>query len=563
MQTQTEPRWPVLTAPQLSRVARRGIRSSTTAGQVLYAAGDAEYDFVVVVSGEVDVLRPTMPGAPEEELIATFGPGQFLGELNLVTGQTATASARVRRPGAVHRLGRQAFRELMAEDAELLTLVLPTLLARREVMRRGEGARVLQILGSELSPATHSLRTWAARQELPHTWVDIDQPTGLALSRAAGIAVADLPAVITPTAVLKRATAAGLADHLGLAVQKNSAHDFDLVVVGGGPAGLAAAVYGASEGLGTVLVDRVSVGGQAASSSLIENYMGFPAGLTGIELTSRALAQAAKFGARVSTPVEAVGLECRNGQLQVLMSDSSIFHAGSVIVATGARYRTLPLEGWSRFEGAGIYYAATDIEARACAGRRVSVLGGANSAGQAALFLAERGGHVDLLLRGSDLGADMSHYLVERIRAHPQIEVRTETQCTALHGSQALLGVTVTSSAGNSISMECHGLFCFIGAVPATAWLPAVALDPEGFIRTDRDLTSSDLGVAWDLLGRTPLPFETSIPGVFAAGDVRSGAMKRVAAAVGEGASAVRSVHQVAVPRAGPTTTRSPSSNRD
>ena len=549
MRADSERTWSLmLTNEQLSAAASRGTPSVTTAGQVLYAAGDPSYDFVVVASGRVDALRPAMLGA-SESLIATFGPGQFLGELNLLTGQTAIATARVRQSGLVYRLTRQAFRELMAEDSGLQAVVVPTLLARRESLRLGEGARTLQILGSELSAATHALRTWAARQELPHTWLDVDQRTGRSLAVTAGIDVADLPTVITPTAILKRATAAAVADHLDLGIRPEGDHEFELVVVGGGPAGLAAAVYGASEGLRTVLVDSVAVGGQVASSSLIENYLGFPTGLTGIELTSRALAQASKFGARVSTPVEAVALDCHDGQLRVVLSDGSSLGAGSVILATGAHYRKLPLEGWSDYEGAGIYYGATEIEASACSGRRVSVLGGANSAGQAALFLANRGSTVDLIVRNSKLAARMSHYLVERICTHPLIRLHTHTQCTALHGDQALRQVTVTSAGGASVTMDCHGLYCCIGAVPATAWLPGVALDPDGFIRTDRDLTNSDLGVAWGLLGRTPLPFETSIPGVFAAGDVRSGAMKRVVAAVGEGASAVKSVRRVVVAR--------------
>jgi thioredoxin reductase (NADPH) len=308
-------------------------------------------------------------------------------------------------------------------------------------------------------------------------------------------------------------------------------------------------VYGASEGLSTILIDRVAAGGQVASSSLIENYLGFPAGLSGIELTSRALAQAGKFGARVSTPVEAVALDFQNGQLQVLLSDGSALHAGSVILATGAHYRTLPLDGWSEYEGAGIYYGATEIEARACSGRPVAVIGGANSAGQAALFLADRGSEVHVIVRNCDLAADMSRYLVARVCSHPLIQVHTDTECTVLHGGNALSGITITASSGESITMECHGLFCFIGAVPATAWLSGVALDPDGYVRTDRDLRNNDLGVTWALLGREPLPFETSIPGVFAAGDVRSGAMKRVISAVAEGASAVKSIDRMVLAR--------------
>ncbi len=541
--------FPVLTDEQMASVARRGTRHHTTAGEVLYSSGDRGYDFIVIEAGEVDVLRPAMPNAPEV-LIATWGPGRFLGELNLLTGQSAIATARVRAPGVVHRIAPAQFRELMAADAEVSDLVLRVLLARRQSLRQGEGARTLEILGSQLSPATHALRTWASRQELPHTWLDFDDPGGQALANAAGIGVADLPAVITPTAILRRATAGQVADHIGLALRPGDSHDFDVVVVGGGPAGLAAAVYGASEGLHTILLDRVAVGGQAAASARIENYLGFPTGLTGIELTSRALVQANKFGAQVSSPCDVLALTCHDGHLHVALSNQDVLDARAVVIATGARYRKLPLEGWSDYEGRGIYYAATEIEARECASQRVSVVGGANSAGQAALFLANAGSKVDLVVRGPELAAGMSQYLVDRVLAHSSITVYAATQVTALHGGDTLGAVTLTSSAGVSTEMDCRGLFCFIGAQPATEWLTGVAVDEDGFIRTDRDLTSEDLYATWSLLGRAPLPYETSVPGVFAAGDVRSGSMKRVASAVGEGASAIRSVHLALAPGA-------------
>jgi thioredoxin reductase (NADPH) len=541
--------FPVLTDEQVASVARRGTRHHTTAGEVLYAAGDRGYDFIVIEAGEVDVLRPAMPNAPEA-LIATWGPGRFLGELNLLTGQSAIATARVRAPGVVHRIAPAQFRELMATDAEVSDLILRVLLARRQALRQGEGARALEILGSQLSPATHALRTWASRQELPHTWLDFDDPAGQALANAAGIGVADLPTVLTPTAILRQATAGQVADHIGLALRPDDRHDFDVIVVGGGPAGLAAAVYGASEGLHTILLDRVAVGGQAAASARIENYLGFPTGLSGIELTSRALAQANKFGAQVSSPCDVLALDSHDGHLHVALSNQDVLDARAVVIATGARYRKLPLEGWSDYEGVGIYYAATEMEARACASQRVSVVGGANSAGQAALFLANAGSQVDLVVRGPELAAGMSQYLVDRVQAHPSIAVHPATQVTALHGGDTLDAVTLTSSAGVSAERDCRGLFCFIGAQPATEWLTGVAVDEDGFIRTDRDLTSDDLCATWSLLGRAPLPYETSVPGVFAAGDVRSGSMKRVASAVGEGASAIRSVHLALAPGA-------------
>jgi thioredoxin reductase (NADPH) len=532
----------MLSEAQLAALARRGTRAVTTVGEVLYSAGDRDYDFVVVESGEVDVVRPAMPGDPEA-LIVTWGANQFLGELSLVTGQTAIATARVRSAGVVYRLTCRQFREMMADDAELSDLVLRVLLARREELRQGEGARTLEILGSGLSAATHELRTWASRQQLPHTWLDFDDPAGQALARAAGVEAADLPVAITATAIIRHATSAVVSDHLGLTLRADRGRDFDLVVIGAGPAGLAAAVYGASEGLSTILLDGVAVGGQAAASSRIENYLGFPSGISGIELTSRALVQANKFGAQISSPCRVVSLDCGGGHLLVRLSNDDEVHARSVIVATGAHYRKLPLEDWDRFEGAGIYYAATDIEARACMSQPVAVVGGANSAGQASLFLADGGSPVHLIVRGQELDEGMSRYLVDRVLAHPAITVHTNTQVTRLGGADHLEELWLTTGDSESAHAPCSGLFCFIGARPATDGLSGVALDADGFVLTDRDVPAEALGETWTLLGRTPLPLETSMPRVFAVGDVRAGSMKRVAAAVGEGASAVRSVH--------------------
>jgi thioredoxin reductase (NADPH) len=460
-----------------------------------------------------------------------------------VTGQTAIATARVRSSGVIHRIAGPQFREMMADDAELSDLVLRVLLARREDLRHGEGARSLEILGSGLSAATHELRTWASRQQLPHTWLDFDDAAGQALARAAGVEAVDLPVAITATAIIRHATSAVVSDHLGLTLRADRGRDFDLVVIGGGPAGLAAAVYGASEGLTTILLDSVAVGGQAAASSRIENYLGFPSGISGIDLTSRALVQVNKFGAQISSPCRVVTLDCGGGHLQVRLSNEDVLDARSVIIATGAQYRKLPLDDWSRFEGAGIYYAATEIEARACASQPVTVVGGANSAGQAALFLADGGSAVHLVVRGADLGAGMSRYLVDRVLAHPAISVHTNTQVTRLGGEKGLEELWLSTGTSEPVHTSCSGLFCFIGALPATDWLSGIALDEDGFVVTDRDIPADAQGEAWTLLARAPLPLETSVPGVFAVGDVRSGSMKRVAAAVGEGASAVRSVH--------------------
>ena len=413
-------------------------------------------------------------------------------------------------------------------------------------MRSGDAARSIEILGSALSSSALALRTWAAREGIPHTWLEIDSAAGVALGNSIDADVHELPIVVTPTAVLRRATPGELAQHLGLSYRPRpvGSDPIDLVVVGGGPAGLAAAVYGASEGLTTLLLDAVAVGGQAAASSRIENYLGFTSGISGAELTGRAVVQAQKFGARIATPCQIVRLGTANGHLELLLSDEEVIEARAVVLATGARYRSLPLERWADFEGAGIYYAATEIEIRSCVPNPVAVVGGANSAGQAALYLASRGSPVSLIVRGGDLFASMSSYLADRIVAHPNIAVRLGSDVTALAGSDHLESITInTRSAGTFVEESCRGLFCFIGATPATEWLAGIDLDDDGFIRTDSHLPESSLGAMWEVLGRKPLPFETSQPNIFAAGDVRSGSMKRVAAAVGEGASAIQSVH--------------------
>jgi thioredoxin reductase (NADPH) len=480
-----------------------------------------------------------------EASLVTFGPGAFVGELGLLTGQTTYLTARVLERARVHRISPPQLRRLMAEDPELSDLLLGAFLARRRRLSGGPAARVLQIIGSELDSAALALRTYAARRALPHVWLDSDSLEGGSLMRASALNTKDLPAVIAPDRALLRATPASLAEYLGLAYRQASDKPFDLTVVGAGPAGLAAAVYGASEGLRTIVLDSIAPGGQAAASARIENYLGFPTGLSGAQLADNAVAQAMKFGAEISTPSKIVALDTESEQLAAVLADGTRVVSRAVIIASGARYRTLALDGWNKFEAAGIYYAATELEARGCAGHPVTVIGGANSAGQTALFLASSESRVTLAIRGPDVAAKMSRYLVERILADPRIEVRVASEITRLEGEHALERVTLTHRrTGDRETRACRGLFCFIGAQPATGWLAGVAVDRNGFIRTDVQLTPDDLGGTWPALGRAPLPFETSVPAVFAAGDVRHGSMKRVAAAVGEGASAVSSVHR-------------------
>jgi thioredoxin reductase (NADPH) len=533
-----------LSAGQLARLRAYGTPDELDAGETAFAAGDSTYDLIVIEQGAIEVVRAATINAPETSLI-TFGPGAFVGELGIMTGQTAYLTARVLERARVHRISPPQLRRLMAEDPELSDLLLRAFLARRRRLSAGPAARVLQIIGSELDSNALALRTYAARRALPHVWLDADSLAGRSLMRAAGLTAGDLPAAIAPNRTLPLATPGSLAQYLGLSYRRTSEEPADLAVVGAGPAGLAAAVYGASEGLQTILLDALGPGGQAASSARIENYLGFPTGLSGAQLVSNAVAQAIKFGAEISTPCEVTGLETDGEQLAAVLADGTRVGSKAVIIATGAHYRTLALERWQDFEGAGIYYAATRLEARGCAGQPVTVIGGANSAGQAALFLASSDRLVTLAVRGPDLAARMSRYLVDRILADPRIEVRAATEITRLEGEHALERITLTHRpTGREEIRSCRGVFCFIGAEPATRWLTSVAVDRTGFIRTDVQLTPDDLDANWAVLGRSPLPFETNVPSVFATGDVRLGSMKRVAAAVGEGASSVSSVHR-------------------
>jgi thioredoxin reductase (NADPH) len=416
-------------------------------------------------------------------------------------------------------------------------------------MRGGQAAHSIEVIAGPASSATLALGTYLDRQQLPHTWTDYASDMGAVMARAAGVAPADLPAVLTAAVVIRNATPARLAAVLGLSHRSVGSATLDVVVVGGGPAGLAAAVNAASEGLQTLLVDAVAAGGQAAASSRIENYLGFPSGLSGSDLTARAVIQAQKFGARIATPTTAAGVDTTPGHLRILLDDSTAIDTRSIVLATGARYRTLPLPRWGDFEGTGIYYAATELEARMCGNAPAVVVGGANSAGQAALFLAGRCGSVQLIVRGTSLAAGMSAYLADRVLAHPAITVHTSTEVTAIDGDDGLHCISTTSTAADGglviTRHDCYALFCFIGASPATGWFTEIALDSHGFVLTDAHLPDTTLGAEWTALSRRPMPFETNRPGVFAAGDVRAGSIKRVAAAVGEGASAVSSIHTV------------------
>jgi thioredoxin reductase (NADPH) len=530
---------PLLSESQLQEMAEFGSERQVVAGDVLFKAGEASFDLFVVLEGEAEVVRGE---GPEAVLVRAFGPGDFIGELTLLTGQRRFLTGRVSRPGRVLAIKQAEFRRLMSVRPEIADIIFGELVERRQVLRSGPGAQAIRIIGSRYSPEAMSLRNFAEHSRLAHTWIDLEDAEDVeALLASVNLRPQDTPVVITPTGVLRHATAATLADHLGLSFQPKPGFIFDLIVVGSGPAGLAAAVYGASEGLSTVCLDAVTVGGQAGASSRIENYAGFPNGISGGDLTSRAAVQAMRLGARLNAPCEVVGLRSEGSFHVIVLSDGSEIPTRAVIVASGARYRRLAVDDLERFEGAGVYYAATDLEARVCDGAPVVVVGGGNSAGQAAIYLAQSNCAVTIAIRRGDLAQTMSRYLIERIEADPKIHLMAGVEVCALAGEVHLEHATLIDvTSGEQQTLACSGLFCFIGASPATEWLNgSVQLDGDGFILTDRQLAAP---LSPDTSGA--LPFETSTPGVFAAGDVRLGSMKRVAAAVGEGSSAVRSVHE-------------------
>jgi thioredoxin reductase (NADPH) len=537
---------PLLSGAEIAALEPLGARRPTSEGDYLYRAGDTTYDFYVVLSGLVEAFI-TVDG--EERIIARHGPGRFLGELNLLTGLRVFVSTRVAEAGEVLVVPAAALRRLLATQPDLSDKILATFMARRADLMTG-AATTIRVVGSRYSPESLQVREFLARTRVPHEWVDPDaDPQVEQLLRESGIGPADLPVVIVSGSVLRRADPSSVADYLGLTIGSIPGRSFDLIIVGGGPAGLAAAVYGASEGLRTLGLDLVGPGGQAGASSRIENYFGFPTGISGGDLIHRGLIQAEKFGATLTAPLAATALGEEAGHLVVSMADGTAVAGRAVIAATGARYRRLDVDRLDAFEGKGVYYAATDVEARECVGSPVIVVGGGNSAGQAAVYLADRGSTVAVVIRGPDLAANMSRYLVDRVEHHPAIQLITNATVVELEGDEALRAVTISTPEGRA-RLAAEALFSFIGADPASGWLSGrAALDARGFILTDRSLTEADLDARWPTLGRRPLPYETSCPGLFAVGDVRSGSTKRVAAAVGEGSAAVRSVHEHLAPR--------------
>src|SRR5919112_1207421 len=536
--------FPALREDQIEALSRYGQTRETTAGQVFFRAGDTQNDFFVVLGGEVEVVDDF---GGEVRTMGVFRAGSFLGDLHMLTGQRVPLSTVVREGGELLAIPRVQLKEVVTEEFDLSDIILKTFLARRSyLMRTGVG---LRIVGSRHSEDATRLREFAARNRLPHVWIELEEdPKAEALLERFGVKLSETPVTIWQGEdVLKNPTNAELARDIGLKVDAPWELVYDLVVVEAGPAGLGASVYGASEGLSTLTLESVALGGQAGTSSRIENYPGFPAGLSGFELASRVLVQADKFGARPAVPRQAVGLRRKNSHYHIALSEGGEVAARSVIVATGARYRRLEVPRLGRFEGVSVHYAATEAEAQRCEGEEVVVVGGGNSAGQAALFLVGRTRRVFLLIRGSVLGKSMSKYLFDRITAAENVELLASTEVREFMGEDRLEGAVVEDNrSGIRRNLGVRALFAFIGADANTSWLEgAVDLDERGFVLTGRELDGSALHEdAWRERSREPFLQETSLPGVFAAGDARSGSIKRCTSAVGEGAMAVALVHQ-------------------
>jgi thioredoxin reductase (NADPH) len=514
-----------LTDEQIDVLRTHGEVRQTQDGEVLFQQGELTCDFYVVLEGEVELIEPTLV---TPRVIGLRKPREIVGELNLLTEEVTYLSADLR--------------TIVTDDPGFSDFLLRAfLLLRSHLVELGAG---LKIIGSHYSPDTRRLRQFAARSRLPHDWIDVERdPIAESLLRQFNVQPEETPVVIWKgTEILRNPSNADLARVLGIGDELDPEAHYDLIVVGSGPGGLAAAVYGASEGLKTLIVESVATGGQAGMASRIENYLGFPAGLSGVELASRALVQAEKFGASIAVPREAVALRRDGHAFVVTVDDGEEIVGGSVILALGARYRKLDVPGEAELEGGNVYYAATEVEALVCQGQDVAVVGGGNSAGQAALFLSERAKRVYLLARCDNLGEDMSRYLIDRIHAISNIEVMIQTCVAELLGENELVGVTVAHKhTGEQRTIDVAALFIFIGADAPTAWLAdTLALDEKGFISTGLAVKTSP---AWQDAKRDPFLFEASLPGVFAVGDVRSGAIRRTASAVGEGSMAVRLCH--------------------
>ncbi|MBC7801153.1 MAG: FAD-dependent oxidoreductase [Gemmatimonadaceae bacterium] len=525
--------FPELDGDMAARIAAYGAKEDVADGTVLFERGQRSVDFFLVLTGSIQIYEPGQYGDPQ--ILTTHGPGQFTGEMDLFNDRQILVSGRAGPGTAVARIPRAAFRRLIAAEPDIGEIIMRAFILRRVgLIKHGQAAVVL--IGPGHAGDTLRLQRFMSRNGYPHRLLDTD-----ADADAGGflgcfeITPDQLPVVIVDRQALRRPTNAALADALGLTEALDPGHTYDLAVVGAGPAGLAAAVYAASEGLRTIVIEGMAPGGQAGTSSKIENYLGFPTGISGQALAGRAQAQAQKFGARLAISRSVAGLECDTLPYRLTLDDGQVVKAGAVVIATGARYRTLDVPDYARFEGQGIHYAATGIEQSLCVDEEVVVVGGGNSAGQAAMFLSRTVRHVHVLVRGAGLAATMSDYLVQRIATSPKVTVHPWSEISALGGDTVLRRVTWTDrKTGAAHRHEIGNVFVMIGAAPNTDWLQGcLALDDRGFVQTGVDADGR----------RLSSPFATTRPGVYAVGDVRSGSVKRVASSVGEGSVVVQAVH--------------------
>src|ERR1019366_858558 len=540
----TDPMFPRLNDAQIARLRPYGEPRHAAPGELLFDQGDFEHGVFVVLEGSLEIVNVTTAG---ESVIRTIEKGTFTGEVNQLSGRRSLVKCRAREASELIEISRAALQRLMQTDAGLGELFLRAFLLRRVyLIANSVGDAVL--VGSSHSAGTLRLRSFLTRNGHPHTYVDVEQdPDTQKLLDQFAITIDDIPVLIcSGDVVLRNPTDAQAAECFGLNAGIDETEVYDLIVVGAGPAGLAAAVYGASEGLHVLVVESSAPGGQAGSSSRIENYLGFPNGIPGEELASRAFIHAEKFGAQIAIARAARALRCLRTPYALDLDDGASVQARSIIVAAGAQYRRLPLANLAQYEGLGVYYGATQIEAQVCGGDEIAIVGGGNSAGQAALYLSNYARHVHLIVRRPGLAETMSRYLISRIEACSQIMVRPSTEVGALDGEGHLEQIRWRNNAtGETGACPVRHLFLMTGADPNTAWLDGcLALDAARFIKTGADLDRAELSESWPG-HRPPHMLETSLPGVFAVGDIRSGSVKRVASAVGEGSMAVQFVHKV------------------
>ncbi|MGH9560191.1 MAG: FAD-dependent oxidoreductase [Terracidiphilus sp.] len=536
--------FPTLTPAQIGRIQQIAKPRSARASEILFEPGDTNVPFFVLLSGVMEIVQPGING---EHLIATHGPGEFTGELTMISGRRCLVRGRVTEPGEFLELGGECLRTLIARDAELSEILMRAFILRRvELINGGYGNLVL--LGSRHSAQTLHLREFLGRNGQPHTYVDLDtDKTSQDILDRFSVTSDEIPVIICGAGhVFRNPTTQKLAEGLGFNADVDPLQVRDLIIVGAGPAGLGAAVYAASEGLDVLVIETESPGGQAGSSSKIENYLGFPTGVSGQELATRAMVQAQKFGAKMMIAHNVTELDCAKRPYKVVLDNGSRLPTRSLVIATGAQYKKPHIPSLPQFEGQGVYYGATYMEAQLCEGEDVIVVGGGNSAGQAAVYLSQTARKVYILVRSRQLSDTMSRYLIQRIERNPSIELHYQTEIVGLEGDSHLERVTWHDKlAGETSTRDIHHVFIMAGASPRTEWLRGcLALDDKGFILTGRDIDSASEKPVWPL-GRPPHMLETSLPGVFAVGDVRAGNVKRVASAVGEGSISIHLVHRV------------------